>query len=146
MLIFCEIALGWMSIIWSQYWQWLGTDRQRFKYSMEYFRWIPTKWSKMYWTTVKISWLFYFPPSAVYMRRWIGSALIRVMVSRLFGAKPLPEPVLNYNQLDPRELQWNWNWNSNTFIEDRFENVVCNFHIINGILFSYLICIWSGDV
>ena len=44
-----------------------------------------------------------FPPSAVYMRRWIGSALIRVMVSRLLGAKPLPEPVLNYNQLDPWE-------------------------------------------
>ena len=41
-----------------------------------------------------------FPPSAVYMRRWIGSALIRVMVSRLFVAKPLPEPVLTYNQLD----------------------------------------------
>ena len=44
-----------------------------------------------------------FPPSAVYMRRRIGSALIRVMVSRLFGAKPLPEPVLSYNQLDPWE-------------------------------------------
>ena len=44
-----------------------------------------------------------FPPSAVYMRRWIGSALIREMVSRLFGAKPLPEPVLTYNQLDPWE-------------------------------------------
>ena len=44
-----------------------------------------------------------FPPSAVYLRRWIWSALIRVMVSRLFGAKPLPEPVLTYNQLDPWE-------------------------------------------
>ena len=51
------------------------------------------------------SWLGYFisPYSAVYMRQWIGSALIRVMVSRLFGAKPLPEPVLTYNQLDPWE-------------------------------------------
>ena len=44
-----------------------------------------------------------FPPSAVYMLWWIESALIRVMVSRLFGAKPLPEPVLTYNQLDPWE-------------------------------------------
>ena len=26
------------------------------------------------------------------------------MVSRLFGAKPLPEPVLTYNQLDPCEI------------------------------------------
>ena len=48
LLIFCEIALGWVSIIWSQFWYWLGTDRQRFKYNMEYFRWIPTKLSKMY--------------------------------------------------------------------------------------------------
>ena len=99
---------GWMSIIWRQYWHWLGTDRERFKYSMEYFRWIPTKWSrlnKMYQTPVKRSpdLVILFPPSAVYMRRWIGSALIRVMVSRLFGAKPLPEPVLTYNQLDPWE-------------------------------------------
>ena len=88
------------------------------------------------------------PPSAVYMRRWIGSALIRVMVSRLFGAKPLPEPVLTFiiNWTLGGKLQWNCNWNSNTFIEDRFENVVCNFHIINGNLYSYLICIWSGDV
>ena len=44
-----------------------------------------------------------FPPSVVYMRRLIGSPLIRVMVSRLFGAKPLPELVLTYNQLDPWE-------------------------------------------
>ena len=33
-----------------------------------------------------------------------------------------------------------------SLIEDRFENVVCDFHIINGILYSYLICIWSRDV
>ena len=106
LLVFCEIALGWMSTIWMQYWKWLGTDRERFKYSMEYFRWIPTKLSrlnKMYQTPVKrSSWLGYFisPQCRIYMRRWIWSALIRVMVSRLFGVKPLPEPVLSYNQLD----------------------------------------------
>ena len=49
-----------------------------------------------------LTWLFY-PPSAVYMRQGTGSALIRVMASRLFGANPLPEPVLTYNQLDPWE-------------------------------------------
>ena len=32
------------------------------------------------------------PLSAAYMRRWTGSALVQVMVCRLFGAKPLPEP------------------------------------------------------
>ena len=47
-----------------------------------------------------LTWSF-IPLSAVYMRRGTGSALIRVMASRLFGANPLPEPVLTYNQLDP---------------------------------------------
>ena len=43
------------------------------------------------------------PPSAAYMRYWIGSALVQVMACRLFGAKPLPEPMLTYCQLDPYE-------------------------------------------
>ena len=52
------------------------------------------------------------PPSATYMRRWIGSALVQVMAWRLFGAKPLPELMLPYCQLDPWEqLQWNSNRN-----------------------------------
>ena len=72
-----------------------------------------------------------FPPSAVYMRRWIWSALIRVMVSRLFGAKHyLNQCWFIINWTLGNKLQWNCNWNSNTFIEDRFENVVCNFHVI----------------
>ena len=41
------------------------------------------------------------PPSAAYMRRWTGSALVQVMACRLCGAKPLPEPVLTYSQFDP---------------------------------------------
>ena len=40
------------------------------------------------------------PPSAPYMHQWTGSALIQVMACRLFGAKPLPEPLLAYCQLD----------------------------------------------
>ena len=49
-----------------------------------------------------LTWSF-IHPSALYMRRGTGSALIREMASRLFGANPLPEPVLTYNQLDPWE-------------------------------------------
>ena len=41
------------------------------------------------------------PPSAAYMRRWTGSALVEVMACRRFGAKPLLEPMLAYCQLDP---------------------------------------------
>ena len=43
------------------------------------------------------------PPSAAYMRLWTGSALVQVMACRLFGAKPLPEPMLTYCQLEPWE-------------------------------------------
>ena len=41
------------------------------------------------------------PPSAAYIRQWPGSALVQVMACRLSGAKPLPEPVLTYHQLNP---------------------------------------------
>ena len=43
------------------------------------------------------------PPSAVYRHQWIGSALLQVMACRLFGAKPLPEPMLDYCHLDSWE-------------------------------------------
>ena len=37
------------------------------------------------------------------MRQWTGSALVQVMACRLFGAKPLPEPMLAYCKLHPWE-------------------------------------------
>ena len=43
------------------------------------------------------------PRSAAYLRRRTGSALVQVMYCRLFGAKPLSEPMLEYWQLDPWE-------------------------------------------
>ena len=39
------------------------------------------------------------PPSAAYMCRWIGTALVQ-MAARLFGPKPLSKPMLGYCQLD----------------------------------------------
>ena len=38
-------------------------------------------------------------PSAAYMRQRIGWALFHIMACRLFGAKPLPKPMLTYCQL-----------------------------------------------
>ena len=56
----------------------------------------------MYVLHLTISFMVYSsPPSATYMRRWTGSALVQAMTCCLFGAKPLPEPVLTYCQLDP---------------------------------------------
>ena len=43
------------------------------------------------------------PHSAAYMRQWTGPSLVQVMACRLFGAKPLPEPMLAYCQLDSWE-------------------------------------------
>ena len=40
------------------------------------------------------------PRSAAYMCQWIWSTLVQVMACRLFGAKPLSEPMLAYCQLD----------------------------------------------
>ena len=36
------------------------------------------------------------PPSAAYMCRWTGSALVQIIACRLVGAKPLSEPKLEY--------------------------------------------------
>ena len=44
------------------------------------------------------------PPSAAYMRPWIGLAMVEIMACRLFGTKPLSNPMLDYCQLD--KLQW----------------------------------------
>ena len=46
--------------------------------------------------------------SAAYMRQWIESALVQIMACRLFGAKPLPEPMLAYCQLDPWEQNFSF--------------------------------------
>ena len=35
--------------------------------------------------------------SDAYMRRWTGSSLVQIMACRLFGAKPLSEPMLEYS-------------------------------------------------
>ena len=47
-----------------------------------------------------LKWLI--SPSAVYMRQWTRSALFQVMACRLFGAQPLPEPMLLNFLLDSR--------------------------------------------
>ena len=57
------------------------------------------------------------PPSPTYMRQWTGSSLLQVMACRLFGAKPLPEPMLIYCQLDSWE-----------HISVKFESEFYHFH------------------
>ena len=64
------------------------------------------------------------PPRATYMHQWTGLALVQVMACRLFGAKPLPEPVLTYSEFD--KLQWNSNQNTKLLThENASEEIVC---------------------
>ena len=63
------------------------------------------------------------PHSAAYVRRWIGSALLQIMVCRLIGTKPLSGQTFRYSQeLSPghlvyrNKLQWNFNQNRKLFI------------------------------
>ena len=73
------------------------------------------------------------PHCAAYMRRWIGSALLQIMVCRLFGTKPLSEQTFRSSQvLSPgplvymNNLQWNFNQNWKLFIhENASEYIVC---------------------
>ena len=59
------------------------------------------------------------PSSAAYMRQWIRSALVQIMACRLFGAKPLSEPILGvvYRTLG-NKLPCNFNQNSTIFIQE----------------------------
>ena len=64
------------------------------------------------------------PLSAAYVRRWIGSALLQIMVCRLFGTKPLSEQTFRYSlELSPgpliyrNKLQWNVKQNRKLFTE-----------------------------
>ena len=87
------------------------------------------------------------PPSATYIRQWIGSAMVQIMACRLFGTKPLSEPgtsilaILvpvwtNTWLLSIRnKLQWNINQNTKLFIhENTSETIVCENggHFVQG--------------
>ena len=73
------------------------------------------------------------PHSAAYVCRWIGSALLQIMVCRLFGTKPLSGQTFRYSQkLSPgplvyrNKLQWNFNQNRKFFIHgNASEYIVC---------------------
>ena len=64
------------------------------------------------------------PPSAAYMRLWIGSALAQIMACRLDGTKPLSEPMLTICQLDPKKYI-SMKYSSVFIQENAFEHVIC---------------------
>ena len=67
-------------------------------------------------------------PSVAYMRQWIWSALVHIMACRLFGTKPLSEPMLEYCE----KVQWNSNENTKVFThENGSDNIVCEMAAIS---------------
>ena len=55
-------------------------------------------------------------PSAVCLRQWTGSALVRIMVCRMFGVNPLPEPMRSCCQINIQEqLVFKFESKYNTF-------------------------------
>ena len=59
------------------------------------------------------------------MRQRTGSSLVQIRACRLFGEKPLPEPVLAYHQLHP-SIQISLTLNTNIFFQEKsFKNAVC---------------------
>ena len=102
---------------------------------------LPHKGTVMYFHVMTSSWLIYNTPFTLsflwvyiyilwtghtYIRQWTRSSLIQVMAWHLFGAKPLPEPMLIY--------QWNRNQNIIIFIHKiAFQYVACQ---MSAILFS----------
>ena len=61
-------------------------------------------------------------PSAAYMLQWTGSALVQVLACRLFGAKPLPQPL---------KLIVNWTLKEQTSV--KVESNYNRFHSRKGI-------------
>ena len=66
-------------------------------------------------------------PGDACMRQWMKSSLVQVITCRLFGAKPLPEPILTFCHLDPSwHASVEFHQNTHIFIrENVFENIVC---------------------
>ena len=65
------------------------------------------------------------PPSVANLCQWTMSTLVQVMACRLVGAKPLPEPLPTYCQLDPWE-HTSVKFESKHFhSRNVFENVLC---------------------
>ena len=84
------------SVVWKQWTAGSGKLNQ----------WFSTQYKIIVWRSLLLTWqscINSSSPSAAYMCQWTGSSLAQVMACHLFSAKPLPEPMLVYCQLDSWE-------------------------------------------
>ena len=93
--------------------------------------------------------------SASYLHQWTGSAAVQVMACHLFNAKPLPEPMLPFCQLDLLKTSvkfeskyktfhsWKWIWKCHLGNGRRFSPVNSPHKgQWRGALMFSLICTW----
>ena len=59
----------------------------------------------------------------IYLHQWSRKSLFHVMTCCLFGAKPLPKPMLNYCWITA-------SWNLCKILKFQFQNIICNMSAI----------------
>ena len=84
-------------------WFWMGRDPSDVSYIICCIVRLLQMYFSVEWWSQELP---HLPHSATYMRQWIGSELVRIMASRLFGAKPLTQPMPGHCQLDPCKQTW----------------------------------------
>ena len=92
-----HILFNWRKTCMLQF-EWYGTNHKKCCTGLGWRMTFKEIWYFKYSQHFKSS-----PPSGTYMCRRTGSTLVQVMAGHLFGAKPLPEPMLTYCQMDPKE-------------------------------------------
>ena len=85
-----------------------------------------------------------------YVHWWTESSFVEVVACRIFGTKSLPEAMLIHYQSEPVELNYFFfNSKSNLYIEETFQNVVCNvfsFLYGQGVQFTWnTLCSFTGE-
>ena len=74
------------------------------------------------------------PVTHIYIGKMGHHWLMHWKAYRIFGTKPLPEPMFTYRQLYPNKLQWNYSCNQNLFIQGNAnQNGVCKLPSISFI-------------
>ena len=108
--------------------------------------WNCSRWALTFAVSYARAWGEFFslthpPPSAACMHQWIGSALFKILVGRLFGVKSLSKPILGIvNWTLKNKLQWICNQNTQLFIHgNASQGIVCE---VPAILLS--LCLTRG--
>ena len=131
----------------------LGDEKSTLVQVMPWCHLAPSYHLSRYWSSsvrpysiIRSQWVNSSPPNAAYMHQWIVSALLQIMACRLYGAKPLSEPMLDYYQLNPgNNFQWNSNQNTKFFShKNASENIVCKMAAIlsKGEMSWFIVAYW----